>query len=59
MKKNYVKPAMQVVEMAVQQMLAASGDKATGISGNSGLGFGGGSNGAARGRESDDWDDEW
>ena len=59
MKKNYVKPAMQVVEMAVQQMLAVSGDKATGISGNSGLGWGGGSNQAGRSRESDDWDDEW
>ena len=53
MKKNYVKPAMQVVEMAVQQQTLIS------TSGNSGLGFGGGSNGAARGRESDDWDDEW
>ena len=59
MKKNYVKPAMQVVEMAVQQMLAGSNPQATGIGGNSGLGWGGGSNGAARGRESDDWDDEW
>ena len=59
MKKNYVKPAMQVVEMAVQQMLAGSDLKATGISGNGGLGFGGGSNQGGRSRESDDWDDEW
>jgi hypothetical protein len=58
MKKNYVKPAMLVVEMAVQQMLAASGDKATGISGNVNWNWGGGSNGGGRSRESDDWDDE-
>ena len=58
MKKEYMKPQMEVVEIQMAQMLCVSG-KATTIYGNSDLGLGGGSNGAARGRESDDWDDEW
>ena len=60
MKKNYVKPTMLVVEMAVQQMLALSdGAKATGVGGNVNWNWGGGSNQGGRSRESDDWDDEW
>ena len=48
---------MEVVKMAASMLTSAS--KATSIGGNSGLGLGGGSNNSARGRESDDWDDEW
>ena len=57
MKKEYTKPQMEVVKMAASMLTSAS--KATSIGGNSGLGLGGGSNNSARGRESDDWDDEW
>ena len=57
MKKEYMKPQMEVVEIQTAQMLCVS--KVDSLGGNSGLGLGGGSNGAARVRESDDWDDEW
>ena len=52
-----MKPQMEVVEIQTAQMLCVS--KVDSLGGNSGLGLGGGSNGAARVRESDDWDDEW
>ena len=57
MKKNYMKPQMEVVEIQTAQMLCAS--RVTGLGGNSDLGLGGGSNSGGRSRESDDWDDEW
>ena len=57
MKKEYTTPQMEVVEIQMAQMLCAS--KVNSLGGNSGLGLGGGSNGAARSRESDEWDDEW
>jgi hypothetical protein len=56
MKKEYMKPAMQVVEIQMAQMLCAS--DVSSVGGNSGLGLGCGSNGGGRSRE-DDWDDEW
>ena len=57
MKKNYTKPQMEVIEMTATLLVPAS--KATSIDGNSDLGLGGGSSSGGRGRESDDWDDEW
>ena len=58
MKKEYMKPQMKVVEIHMAQMLCASPVNSVGS--NCGLGLGnGGSNDNARGRESDDWDDDW
>ena len=57
MKKNYMKPQMEVIEMTATLLVPAS--NATSIDGNSGLGLGGGSSTGGRSRESDDWDDEW
>ena len=56
MKKDYMKPQMEVIEMTATLLVPAS--KATNIDGNSGLGLGGGSSTGGRSRE-DDWDDEW
>ena len=53
-----MKPQMKVVEIHMAQMLCASPVNSVGS--NCGLGLGnGGSNDNARGRESDDWDDDW
>ena len=57
MKKEYMKPQMEVIEMTATLLVPAS--NATSIDGNSGLGLGGGSSTGGRSRESDDWDDEW
>ena len=57
MKKQYIKPQMEVVKMTVSLLLSNS--QTTSINGNSGLDLGGGNNGVARGRESYDWDEEW
>ena len=53
-----MKPQMEVVEIQTAQMLCAS-DPVTGVDGNGGWKWGGGSSSGGRGRESDDWDDEW
>lgn len=58
MKKEYTKPQMEVVEIHTAQMLCASGP-VTGVDGNGGWNWGGGSSSGGRSRESDDWDDEW
>ena len=58
MKKEYTKPQMEVVRINMSATILVD-SKVDSLGGNSGLGLGGGSNGAARGRESDDWDDEW
>ena len=58
MKKEYTKPQMEVVEIQTAQMLCASGP-VTGVDGNGGWKWGGGSSSGGRSRESDDWDDEW
>ena len=57
MKKNYQQPSMNVVTMKTTSILCAS-DAVKGVGNNAGLGYGGGSGGSARGRESDDWDDD-
>ena len=58
MKKEYTKPQMEVVKIQMAQMLCVS--KVNQVnSGGVFSGLGGGSNSSARGRESDDWDDEW
>ena len=49
---------MEVVEIQTAQMLCASGP-VTGVDGNGGWNWGGGSSSGGRSRESDDWDDEW
>ena len=57
MKKEYTKPQMEVVEIQMAQMLCVS--KVNQVnSGGVFSGLGGGSNSSARGRESDEWDDD-
>jgi len=56
-KKNYQKPATQVVKINVsRQLLGAS--EVNSLSNNAELQYEGGGNGVARGRSFDDWDDE-
>ena len=53
MKKNYMKPAMRVVQIQQKEcILDASLDT------NVGLNYGGGGSGTARSRSSDGWDDD-
>ena len=58
MKKNYCKPTMNMVKIQDSQMLCGS---ITGVEGgDTGIGYGGGSNGPARARQYNggiDWDD--
>ena len=59
MKRNYVKPEMQVVKINQSaNILAGSGQGIQGISGNTNLGLGGGSSSSGRSRDYDDWDEE-
>ncbi len=57
MKKNYMKPTMDVVNMQIANMICGSEVKS--VDGNAGLRYGGAgaSNGVARSRGGD-WDDE-
>ena len=56
MKKNYMKPTMDVVNMQIANMICASDKSVTNVSG-SGLKYGGAGNDVARSRGGD-WDDE-
>lgn len=58
MKKNYVKPQMQVVK--INQSTFIMGSKSiTGVSSNdTGITYGGGSSTSGRSRDYDDWDEE-
>ena len=58
MKKNYVKPQMQVVKINQRRSILTGSDKVNGISGNTNLGLGGGSSSSGRSRDYDDWDEE-
>jgi len=56
MKKDYKQPTLRIVRIQHQcHILAGS---VTGTGGNSGMGYGGGSTGDGRVRESDNWDDD-
>ena len=56
MKKNYMKPSMDVVMTAMADIVCGS---VTSVSSNSGLNYGGGGNGPARSKEHGGiWDDE-
>ena len=57
MKKTYLKPTMQVVTLQQQGIICTSDVRS--VSGNAGIGYGGGGRGSARvrGREEVDWDD--
>lgn len=60
MKKNYVKPEIQVVTINHSvQLLQASNRNLGGLKSNAGFNLGGGSDGEGRSRGcDDDWDDE-
>ena len=60
MKKNYVKPEIQVVTINHSvQLLQASKKGGIGLKSNAGFNLGGGSDGEGRSRGcDDDWDDE-
>ena len=58
MKKNYVKPQIEVVTVNCH-ILAGSGDpKITSLDNNAGFTLGNGGSGGGRSRGADDWDDE-
>ena len=57
-KKNYQKPAMQVVTIKGQQLLDSTSGGVTGIAGNTFSSSVSGGSGGARGRGFDDWDDD-
>ena len=54
-KKEYQKPAMQVVKMQAATILAGSVNS---VNSNASLNYKGGGSGPARGRGVDNWDDE-
>jgi hypothetical protein len=54
MKKEYIKPQVEVVRVNVCQPLADSINK---VQTTVGIEYGGGGNGGGRSRGSDDWDD--
>lgn len=56
-KKAYIKPTWRVVRIQHQYHILAGSDFG-GTDGNSGMGYGGGSTGDGRVRESDNWDDD-
>ena len=59
MKKNYQKPDMRAVKILHQQhLLAGSGEVADVDSGDTGIGFGGGSSGGAKARGDSGWFDD-
>jgi hypothetical protein len=56
MKKNYVKPQMQVVK--INQRVSILEGSVKGVSGNADLNYGGGGSVSGRSRDYDDWDEE-
>jgi hypothetical protein len=57
MKRNYVKPEMQVVKIN-QSANILEGSPVGKVGSNVGLGLGGGSSEGGRSRDYDDWDEE-
>lgn len=57
MKRNYVKPQMQVVKIN-QRVSILAGSPVGKVGSNVGLGLGGGSSEGGRSRDYDDWDEE-
>ena len=57
MKRNYVKPEMQVVKINQSANILA-GSPVGKVGSNVGLGLGGGSSECGRSRDYDDWDEE-
>lgn len=56
MKRNYVKPQMQVVK--INQRVSILAGSVKGVSGNADLNYGGGGSVSGRSRDYDDWDEE-
>ena len=56
MKKEYIKPQVEVVRVNMKCQIMAGSVK--GVVGNSGLGYGAGSSTSGRSRDYDDWDEE-
>jgi len=57
-KKVYQQPELQVVKVEAQHLICKSPDEIHSVKGNANIGYGGGGNGPAYGRESSGWDDE-
>ena len=60
-KKVYQQPELQVVKVDMQNHLLGESDgpnQVKSVKSATGIGYGGGGNGAAYGRESSGWDDE-
>jgi hypothetical protein len=57
MKRNYVKPEMQVVKINQSANILA-GSPVGKVSGNADLNYGGGGSVSGRSRDYDDWDEE-
>ena len=59
MKKEYMKPLIEVVKVNMKcQILAGSDRSVTGVAGNGGFSLGNGSSTSGRSRDYDDWDEE-
>jgi uncharacterized membrane protein YgcG len=59
MKKEYIKPLIEVVKVNMScQILAGSDRSVTGVAGNGGFSLGNGSSSGGRSRDCDDWDEE-
>ena len=56
MKKNYMKPTLNVVFMQTNRIICGSGT-VSGVGGNASFTYGGGGSGAAMSREGD-WDED-
>jgi len=57
-KKEYEKPAMRVVKIAMTSIICTSGNVTDVDGGDTGIGFGGGGSGPAHARSFGGWDDE-
>ena len=55
-KKEYMKPALQVVTINIRHQLLNT--SLTGTTNNASLNYGGGGSGPARSRSFDDWDED-
>ena len=57
-KKDYQKPAMRVVKIAMTSIICTSGNVTDVDGGDTGIGYGGGGSGPAHARSFGGWDDE-
>jgi hypothetical protein len=61
MKKNYIQPTLWVVKIQQTNIICASTvtSVSTNLTGGDAFNYGGGGSGTARGRNFDDWGDDW